>query len=378
MGHVQDLWMKRGPDGKKTVRSARYGKGKRWQARWYDEQGDEATKLFTSKDAAEAHVAAMDVEVRSGTYIDPKHGLITFREFAEGWRGDQLHYRPKTQTGTKSMLENHAYPVIGDMSMSVIRRKNVQRTITVASETLAASTIENLYAKLKTIFASAELDKVIRESPCIKIMLPENLRQRAVVLANGQVIEIHDKIPELYQAPVTACGATGVRKGELFGWTTDRMTGPRDDLTMIIDRQQGDTAGTWKATKTPRSDREVRLGRTASVEVSDHLDRFGPSRDGHVFRTTRGGEVRPGTSAHAWMLATAGIDLGPRSGWHLLRHYCAAVLIRAGISVAALSEHLGHANQQTTYNTYVHLWPDDTDRIVKSIDSHFATLFEAA
>jgi integrase len=238
--------------------------------------------------------------------------------------------------------------------------------------------VENLYAKLLRIFATAELDKVIRESPCIKIMLPENVRRRVLVLASGQVLQIHGAIPELYRAPVTACGATGVRKGELFGWTTDRMTGPRDDLTMIIDRQQGDKAGTWKPTKTPRSDREIRLGRTASLEVSDHLDKFGPSGDGHVFRTTRGGEVRPGTSRHAWAMTTAEMNLGDRSGWHLLRHYNAALLIRGGISVAALSEHLGHANQQTTYNTYVHLWPDDTDRIVAAVEDHFAELLPAA
>src|SRR4051794_27726276 len=101
MGHVQDLWMKRGPDGKK-VRSARYGKGKRWQARWIDPRGEEDTKVFANKDAAQAHVSAMEVSVHSGTYVDPKQGKVTFREYAERWRADQLHHRVKTAEQAES------------------------------------------------------------------------------------------------------------------------------------------------------------------------------------------------------------------------------------------------------------------------------------
>lgn len=378
MGHVQDLWMKRGPDGKKDVRSARYGKGKRWQARWTDASGNEPTKVFGSKDAAEAYVSRMEVDVNDGSYIDPMVGKQTFREYAEGWREQQLHYRAKTKVGTESMLRNHVYPTLGDMPMKVIRRVDVQRTITQASQVLGPGSVENVFMKLKTIFTVAELDHVIRESPVVRIMLPEKLHKRVVVLTVDQVLNIYRTIPELYAAPVVACGATGTRKGELFGLTVDRLVGPRDDLKMIIDRQQGNVAGTWMPTKSPKSDRELELGRAASLVVSDHLDQYGPAKTGHVFRTTRGAEVRPGTSAHGWRLAVAEMDLGSRSGWHLLRHHNASMLIRKGLSVTAVSEHLGHSNQQTTYNTYLHLWPDDKARIVASVDEHFTALLAAA
>src|SRR5690349_14350612 len=96
MGHVQDLWMKRDPKTGKKVRSARYGKGKRWQARWTDPLGNEPTKLFAARDAALAHVSAMAVSVHAGTYVDPKQGRVTFREYAEQWRANQLHHRPRT------------------------------------------------------------------------------------------------------------------------------------------------------------------------------------------------------------------------------------------------------------------------------------------
>lgn len=377
-GHVQDLWLKRGPDGKKNVRSARYGKGKRWQARWSDGMGGEPTKLFANQDAALAYVAKMNVDVDDGTYIDPKSGLVLFREYATGWQGDQRHYRQQTKNTVRSLIENHAYPVIGDHPMRVIRRQNIQKVINTAGDVVGPGTVELLYAKLKSIFASAVLDKVIRETPCLKIMLPENVRSRTLILTSEQVLEIQGRVPDIYKAPMTVVAATGVRKGELFGWTVDRMRGPRDDLTMIVDRQMGDKAHTWKPTKTASSDREVRLGRTASLCVSDHLDIYGPSNDGHIFRTTIGTEIRPTTQQNIWNIGKGSMDLGPRSGWHLLRHYNAAVLIRGGISVAALADHLGHANTQTTYNFYVHIWPDDSDRIVSTIDLHFSELLVAA
>lgn len=50
-----------------------------------------------------------------------------------------------------------------------------------------------------------------------------------------------------------------------------------------------------------------------------------------------------------------GIDVNP----HLLRHTHATNLIRAGWDVAYVQKRLGHADVQTTINTYVHLTNDD-------------------
>lgn len=44
---------------------------------------------------------------------------------------------------------------------------------------------------------------------------------------------------------------------------------------------------------------------------------------------------------------------------HLLRHTHATELIRAGWDASYVQERLGHANVQTTINTYVHLDDDD-------------------
>jgi len=55
---------------------------------------------------------------------------------------------------------------------------------------------------------------------------------------------------------------------------------------------------------------------------------------------------------------------GIKASPHLMRHSHATELIRAGWDMAHVQKRLGHANIQTTINTYVHL-TDDTTRISK-------------
>jgi integrase len=58
----------------------------------------------------------------------------------------------------------------------------------------------------------------------------------------------------------------------------------------------------------------------------------------------------------------------PDVSLHDLRHFYASALIRAGLSVKAVSARLGHGNAAETLNTYNHLWPDDEDRTRQAID----------
>lgn len=51
--------------------------------------------------------------------------------------------------------------------------------------------------------------------------------------------------------------------------------------------------------------------------------------------------------------------IGTKINPHLLRHTHATELIKAGWDMAYIQKRLGHADIQTTVNTYVHLTDDD-------------------
>ncbi len=51
-----------------------------------------------------------------------------------------------------------------------------------------------------------------------------------------------------------------------------------------------------------------------------------------------------------------------------LRHTYASLLLDRGVSIRAVSEHLGHSDPGFTLRTYTHLMPSGEDRVRAAID----------
>lgn len=372
MGHIKDLWTAPGPDGR--VRTDRYGRGRRWQARWNEATGREVSKTFGNKDAARAHLVDVEARLRSGSYIDVVTGQQTFQEYAERWRREQLHHRASTAAAAESQLRLHVYPVVGHMPMSSIRRPAVQQLVNEAAEKLAPATTHGVYALVATVFRSAVLDGVIHTTPCVRINLPEEPLRKVVPLHPEQVAKIRLQVPDRFKAAVIIAAASGLRQGELFGLTVDRLEGSCDNVVLVVDRQRGKRAGTWAPPKTPASDRRVQIGLHASRALWQHLTHYREGKYGHVFSTPRRSEVGPSTAGDVWRAAIDGMGLPARSGWHDLRHLHASLLIASGLSVPAVADRLGHKDQAETFATYSHLWPTDDARAVAAIDSMLSEL----
>ncbi len=79
-----------------------------------------------------------------------------------------------------------------------------------------------------------------------------------------------------------------------------------------------------------------------------------------------------------WRDAVKGMGLPPRTGWHLLRHYHASLLIAAGLSPRAVADRLGHADVTETLKTYSHLWPTDTTRAVAAVEAELGEVFRGS
>jgi len=60
--------------------------------------------------------------------------------------------------------------------------------------------------------------------------------------------------------------------------------------------------------------------------------------------------------------------LGLSGGPHLLRHYCATELLRAGVPIIKVSKFLGHADIATTQRHYEHLVVSDFAHIAEALD----------
>lgn len=342
-----------------------------WEARWVDPDGRQRKKSFKRKADADAHVVEVEHRKRSGLYIDPSAGRVTFREYAEAWRAVQPH-RASTAEQLESRLRLHVYPFIGDRPLSAIRPTELQALVRDRAEHLAPASLENVAVWIGTVFRAAVADRIITTSPAARIKLPtpaELATDPVVVLTVEELGAITVELPARLRA-MTAVGAgAGLRSGEVLGLTVDRVDFLRRTLT--VDRQLVTTKGQgpiFGPPKTKASRRTIPLPDYVVETLAAHLATFPAGQDGLIFTRPDGGPMRRNRWGETWSKAAATVGL-PGTRFHALRHTYASLLIRAGCSVKVVQARLGHATAQETLDTYAHLWPDDEDRTRAAVDA---------
>src|SRR5262249_52334579 len=269
-------------------------RGTRWRARWRDPDGRTRKRIFARKLDAERHLAAVTHAKLTGAYVDPRAGLVTFRKYAESWRQVQVQHRPSTAAHVETHLRRHAYPVLGDRPLARIRSSEIQAWVRDPTQHLAPGTVEVVYRYVSAVFKAAVTDRVIGSSPCVGIKLPEKHKPRVQPLTVEQVDGLVTAIPDRYRALVVLGTGTGVRQGEAFGLTIDRVDFLRRSLT--VDRQvvlMPGGAPAFGPPKTKASYRTIPLPDLVVEGLAAHLAAYPADGDGLVFTNDDGEPIRP-------------------------------------------------------------------------------------
>lgn len=345
-----------------------------WVTRWRDEAGQQRKKSFTRKGDADRFAATVEADKLRGTYVDPRAGKVTFQDYAEQWRAGQVH-RPTTTAHVETMLRRHAYPVLGDRALASIRPSEVQAWVKRMStdsddrKALSPATVGVVHGIAAAVLKAAVRDRLLTGSPCEGIKLPKREPRKVVPLSTEAVRALVETVPDRYAALVILAAGTGLRQGEAFGLTLDRVDFLRRTLT--VDRQLVLVPGRapfHAPPKTSASYRTVPLPQVVAEALAEHLRAF-PVEPGALLFTTPNGEPlrRTGFSANVWRPAAkrAGLE---GVVFHELRHYYASLLIRHAESVKVVQARLGHATAAETLDTYSHLWPDSEDRTREAVD----------
>ncbi|MEO5841229.1 MAG: tyrosine-type recombinase/integrase [Acidimicrobiales bacterium] len=307
-----------------------------------------------------------------GAYIDANKGRETFAEYAERWRANQVH-RPTTAERVEGVLRRHVYPSLGAKPLASIRQSDVQAFVRRVSDTLAPSTTELVYRYVVTILRAAVADQLIASMPTARVKLPKAQVRRVVPLELAQVHAVIDAMPERYRALVVLAAGTGLRQGEAFGVTVDRVDFLR--RTLVVDRQivlTPHVAPVLAPPKTDASTRTVPLPTVVTEALAAHLAKFPPGDNGLIFTSAMGEPLRRTKFSETWRAAVKAAGV-PDANFHGLRHFYASMLIRSGCSVKVVQARLGHATATETLDTYSHLWPDDEDRTRAAVDGLLGT-----
>lgn len=356
--------MRPGPNGRK-IRGSRYGKGKRWQARWVEDHGGhsiEKARAFASKDAALAHLARIAVHGP-----DMPRPRVTVGEYAETWLKSQLHHRAHTKAALNTIFTRMVQPELGRLPVAGVTRVDVQNAVTQWASHYSPTTVYQAYSYTRTLFSAAVVDRIIPESPCVRISLPARDKERLVPLTPEQVKVITLAMPPHLRAAVTLAAATGLRIGELGGLAPEHI---QDGVVSVVRQLHETRAGqpVFGPPKTKGSLRDVSMGTVAEAAVRLHMEDHS-TQSGLVFGTLRGLPLDRRRASAAWRTAAKGLALPPDTGWHALRHFHASALISAGLSPRAVADRLGHSTVTQTLSTYSHLWGTDDAKSVAAIDA---------
>lgn len=368
----------------------------RWLATYKGADGRRRAKSFPRKKDADDWLAEQSVAVRSGSWIDPRAARVTFGDYARQWVAERP-VRPSTRARYAGYL-THMRELHG-VALADLRPSTLRAWQAAVGKRCAKSTTRTIRGVCSAILKSAVVDRLIPSNPLDGVALPPR-PDRVLVkpYTAGRVLAIRDAITPRYGAAVIVGAGAGLRRGETFGLTVDRVDFLR--RTVTVDRQLvGDGRPTFGPPKTAASVRVVPVSQAVLDALAAHLARWPAGPSGLIFTAPRGGPVTRSKLGEAWRDAEvrvwarqAGRDLvdgwripaatlaayraahpGPGGRFHELRHFYVSTLIAAGASVRVVQERVGHEpGSPETLRTYSHLWPDDDDRTRAAIDAALA------
>lgn len=391
---VQDLWMKKGPNGKK-VRSARWGQGSRWRVVVYHPVTNKPiTEACPTEEQAKIRDAELRSELAKGRFVNPRDSQITVADYFESWRSHQLH-GPRTADRTERDIRRHIVPVLGHLPIGRVRSSHIKHWVKDRSNGhLSPASLRTVYSStLEPAFTAAVVDHVIGFSPCVDIRLPQLDPREYTIATPQQVWDLADALPRKFRAVPIVVAGTGLRAGETFGLELR-------DVVMLARRihvRQQAVKDSGRPVylappKTATSKRVVEMGDPVVDELALHLSRF-PAEEFEIDDESQPGEIglgadgerivprrqaqlvfthysgEPMTRPHwsdLWRPAVARVGLPAGFGLRDLRHFFATALIGSGASVKVVQRAMGHSTPTTTLNVYTGYWPEG-DMAITSI-----------
>ncbi|MDE3206834.1 MAG: site-specific integrase [Acidobacteriota bacterium] len=302
---------------------------------------------FKSKAEADRAVAlAVSAQTR-GAWVDPALATITLATYAQRWFEERPTLRPRTVELYEGLLRLHILPSLGRielgrLSTSLVRRWHANL---LAGEKPGASTVAKAYRLLHAILDTAIADGLIATNPCaIKGAGVERAKERPVITV-AQVWALAEAIEPRFKLMVLLAGFMGLRKGELFGLTRERVDLMHRTILIVEQRQQlRDGTVLTGPPKTEAGVRTLAIPESLLAEVESHLERFVPTApESLLFYGEKGGPLRVHVFQGKWDVARSSVDL-EHLHFHDLRHVANTLTAASGASTKELMYRMGHAS----------------------------------
>lgn len=355
----------------------------------------------TKKEALEAGVKALAEYNNSGLHFEPSE--ISVSDYFDYWYKNYvvLELKINTQKSYKNYIENHIKPNLGIYKLKSLTPTILQEFI---NSKYIAGFSKNHLINLMGVLSGALKYAVhpynfIKSSPMLYVNFPKY--EHSKTDANHKYIKpdefekIINRFPygSTFYLPIIIGYYTGFRIGETLGLTWDDIDLENRKISINKIIYYNDDTKLWYfgTPKTPTSTRTIEIGTTLlnilkkyktdqlqnklkygchytcvyeGIEIINNK-KYRPLyflkanipastlKKVEMVCTKEDGEiVTPNSFKYASKVINYG--LGITFNYHSLRHTHATTLIENGAEIKDVQIRLGHANIETTYNTYVH------------------------
>lgn len=338
---------------------------------------------FPTERAARDALQEVQVDLRRGDHVDESRETLNL--YAEKYF-DALRVRPSTLAGYRKHFRVHVQPsLIGRTSLSDITKDQLNRYYRGLERSgrkdhghvggpLGAATIRHIHVLISQILQHALEDGLVRVNAAKRASPPTKLEAAPPEMSTWSAEDARTFLDwsessgdYLWLAWLTLLG-TGMRRGEILGLRWKDI-----DLENNVITVARAMSYVKEASKRPIIDfRAPKSGRVRNIDIDSRLAGALRSKR-EILRTVdpelaRGGQIifcnrfgrphNPVQFSRQWReRVSKAVEAHPdldRLHVHELRHTHATLLLRAGVHPKIVSERLGHADVQTTLNTYSH------------------------
>lgn len=326
-------------------------------------------------------------EIKAGVYKANK--AITVSEYFHEWlERRRPHLRGGTIYHYETIFTKHVAPVIGDVSMKKVERRQVLAIQEKTTKKSGITVANKAIFLLKTLFKAAMQDEILIRSVAdgVKKLTDKTKRPARETIhreLTDEELHIFFKYASISQyAPVFRFMLyTGMRVGECGGLEWKDIDWKKDVIHVRRTMSMGVNGRIelGATTKTTAGIRDVGMNTNIRAILSKQWELYAGTHGkmisllSPVFPTPEGGRITSikATSALRNILKHAEKHGEPlaRFSTHAFRDTFASRAIRAGMPPNTLKEILGHSSLSMTMDLYAHVSKEDKKKAMQALEA---------
>jgi integrase len=337
---------------------------------WHNDRRHVASARFLTKSDAAACLAAVETDIRKGSWIDPEAGRMQVRDLATSWSASDPTKRESTTAREELTLRLHILPAIGGHRIERVGPDDIQHLVNAWGIDQAPRTVKRNYEVVRAMFGYAVRNDWLARNPCRNVKLPTVDTARRFDLTAEDVARIADAVVPAYRPMIWVGAVLGLRWSEVAALRVGRLRFVESQLTVAEALTRGvGGRNVFGSPKSRAGSRTMSVPNTVVDMLKAHLvsmDLTENDSNSLLFTDDAGGSLRYSNWRRRVWLPAVKASGCVGAGFHDLRRLNATSLVVGGVDVKTAQVRLGHSDPRMTLAIYASA-PASADRAAANV-----------